>query len=232
MYGFENETYLSVLNGAVNNVPKIAEVVEKAYAKGYDNVFSLLDNGQFKEMSDIINKNICFIRFSHEERQQLENLFTWLYQEQETRTYSNNLVIHSYVNIILTLVFRKMTLPVRNESTVNSDLMEYIQKNCELHLTVEHLAEKCSYNPSYFSRLFKQYAGVTFSEFLCDCRLRRACELLLETDLPIEKIIVKSGFSDRTNFFKLFSKKTGTTPLKYRKSKKTILFQDKTVTLK
>ncbi len=53
MYGFENETYLSVLNGAVNNIPKIAEVVDQAYAKGYDNVFLVGTGGTYSMVSPL-----------------------------------------------------------------------------------------------------------------------------------------------------------------------------------
>ena len=71
--------------------------------------------------------------------------------------------------------------------------------------TLEALAEKCFYNPSYFSRAFKAYAGVTFSEYLTECRIERAKELLSATELSIETVIGESGYSNRTKFFADFS---------------------------
>ena len=39
MYGFENETYLKVLHGAVDNIEVIKDIIEKVEEKGFDNVF-------------------------------------------------------------------------------------------------------------------------------------------------------------------------------------------------
>lgn len=195
------------------------EFIEKDI-KGDGSIFSLLNIESFSELSDIVQKGNTFIRFSNEERSRLENLITWMNQEKQSPESGSNLILHSYTNVLLTLVFRKMSLPMSDELAINNDLLNFIQQNCSLPLTCGMVAKKCSYNPSYFSRLFRQYAGITFSQYLNECRLNRACELLENTDLAVEKIISESGFSDRTKFFKAFVSRFGTTPLKYRKSKK------------
>jgi folylpolyglutamate synthase/dihydropteroate synthase len=50
--------------------------------------------------------------------------------------------------------------------------------------------------------------------------VKKAKNLLLNTDKPIESIISECGFSNRTEFFKKFYALEGVTPLQFRKNQK------------
>lgn len=73
------------------------------------------------------------------------------------------------------------------------------------------LAELHHFNPSYLSRLFKQEKGTNLSEFIDDCRIRRAKELLQNTDLMIREIAIRVGYEAAHSFTRLFKKLTGMT---------------------
>jgi AraC-like DNA-binding protein len=79
------------------------------------------------------------------------------------------------------------------------------------------MAKKCSYNKSYFSRLFKEYTGLPFTAYLKNVRIRRAALMIKESDKLIEEIITDCGYTDKTKFFKHFKACYGVTPLGYRK---------------
>ncbi|MNL70879.1 HTH-type transcriptional activator Btr [compost metagenome] len=66
--------------------------------------------------------------------------------------------------------------------------------------------------------MFKNNLGRTFSEYVAELRIRKARELLKQTDLSIEQIAVKSGYVDYYYFNKVFKKHCGMTPTKFRKS--------------
>jgi transcriptional regulator GlxA family with amidase domain len=51
-------------------------------------------------------------------------------------------------------------------------------------------------SPSYFSTLFKEYTGYTFSIYLMKVRIDAAKSLLSDTDLAIKEIVKKVGFED------------------------------------
>ena len=140
-------------------------------------------------------------------------------EELSSNSMGSNLVIHSCINILLTMVFRKMDLPMKQDRSIGSALLNEIRSNCSAPLSLEQIAAKVGYSPSYFSRIFKKFTGQNYMEYVTGCKLSLAMELLENTSLRVEDIMSEAGFSDRTKFFKLFQSKTTMTPLQYRKSK-------------
>ena len=185
--------------------------------KGSENAFSILDVDGFSDFADTLQRSHMVMNFSLKEREQLENLFRLIDSELQENSGGGELVIRSCINILLTMVFRKMRLPMRESMTMDIRMLDYIKDNCNMPVTLESVALKAGYNPSYFSRLFKNYTGTTFTNFLKGCRIERAANLLISTDMDVELIMSEVGFSDRTKFYKAFSEKYGVTPLKYRK---------------
>lgn len=185
--------------------------------KGKENAFSLLALNDFMEFQSAVNEDKPFVHFSGEERKQIEELIEWSEMEARGKRSGDSLILKSCMNIFLINVFRKLALPMNNEFKMDDELLEFIKKNCGFHLQLEQLAAKCNYNPAYFSRLFKKYTGKTFTEYLTDARLDYACELLKNTNMQIDDVIVKCGISDRSKFFKAFADKFGVTPKKFRK---------------
>ena len=184
---------------------------------GTENAFSLLTLNDFSEFSASINENNCFIHFDDEEQKTVDTLISIMLKEQESYISGQPLILHSTLNILLTMIFRKMALPIADRFKIDQSLLTYIKDNCASPLKMEAIAEKCFFNPSYFSRSFKRITGYSFREYLQKCRIEKACTLLSETDLKIEDVISQSGFSDRTKFFKVFIEQKGVTPLKWRK---------------
>lgn len=185
-----------------------------------ENIFSLLNIAGFEEFIDIINKENCFMNFSGKERQKIETLINWIIQEEADNPPGASIVLKSGINMLLTLIFRKMSLPISQSMGIDSNLLLYIKENCETNISMSQVAQKCGYNSSYFSRRFSEYIGASFMEYLTDCRIERACKLLAETDLTVEEIVYNCGFTNRTRFFRVFRNKVGITPKKYRHGKK------------
>ncbi|MBE6637648.1 MAG: helix-turn-helix domain-containing protein [Ruminococcaceae bacterium] len=187
--------------------------------KGVENAFALLELDGFKEFAKIVDRNDRMMHFSEPQRKQIEGLIMLAQAEQDAERPGKELMLRSVFNALLTLVFRKMALPMRKESGIGAELLEYIKLHCVEPLTMEEIARTNYYNPAYFSRLFKKQTGYTFTEYLTACRIDLACRLLKETELKVSDIAAESGFSDRTKFYKVFSEKMGMTPKHYRKSK-------------
>ena len=129
-------------------------------------------------------------------------------------------VMESYLNILITRMLRKTELGAPSEEIgdVWKELSDFIDANLQTELTLSALASKCFYNPSYFSRAFKEKFHTSPVEYITRKRLELAERLLCETELSVDEIGRQSGFSDRSRFYYAFSKYVGTTPGEYRKS--------------
>ena len=189
-----------------------------------DNAFSLLALKDFSEFKHTVDKSNCCVRFEGNERDRLEMLLQWLLQEQRESHGGGTLMLRSGLNMLLIQVFRKMALPMHNSNSgIDHALLAYLREHCDRRISLEEVAEKCGYDPSYFSRLFKRSTGRNFTAYITDCRMEKAWRLLEDTQRPVDSVITACGFSDRTKFFRHFSARTGMTPLQYRKSKNEIL---------
>lgn len=186
-----------------------------------ENAFALLNLTEFSDFYKILDRNKCKVSFSREERERVENIISVMYEEIESRREGYELMVRSQLNSLLISVFRKMSLSMENAFTeVGDELLNYIARNCHERLTLVDTAKKCSYNTAYFSRKFKDFAGMTFTAYLKKVRIEKAMALLRTTELKISQITEQVGYSDKTKFFAHFNSITGMTPLQYRKSKK------------
>lgn len=93
---------------------------------------------------------------------------------------------------------------------------EYIEANLEDTISIKTLAHAAGLSMYHFARAFKQSEGVTPHAYLVSCRLRRAQELLTQTDLSVSEIARASGFSDQSHCTRRFRERLGVTPSSYR----------------
>ncbi|HHW40776.1 MAG TPA: response regulator [Syntrophomonadaceae bacterium] len=94
----------------------------------------------------------------------------------------------------------------------------YILQNYMKPLTLEEVARQVHLSPAYFSYLFRREQGRTFTDYLTATRLDKAKELLrTDPSLSISEVAGQVGYEDANYFSRLFKKKTGLTPARYRK---------------
>ena len=93
---------------------------------------------------------------------------------------------------------------------------EYIRSHCAEPLTLSQMAEKAGFSSYYFSRTFHEVMGRTPTEWLLECRLVVAKQLLASTGWTIKRVAEQSGFSQSSYFIARFRENTGLTPQDYR----------------
>ena len=87
----------------------------------------------------------------------------------------------------------------------------------DANMTLESIAESFYVSKSHLSRLFKQLTGTSFSTYLKNIRLAKACALLVDTNITVDNIMKMCGMRDATSFYKAFGIYTGLTPNQYRR---------------
>jgi len=102
---------------------------------------------------------------------------------------------------------------VKRNQLIDS-VIHYISKNLEENITMDSLSDEFFISKYHLSREFKKYTGITLYRFIVKKRLIRSKELILE-DLPITSVFERSGFSDYSNFFRVFKSEYRITPKKF-----------------
>jgi len=87
-------------------------------------------------------------------------------------------------------------------------------------LGLTRLARLAAVSTAHYSRVFKQWTGMTLSAYVAAKRMQRATELLLHSDLAVQTIAEQCGMDSMPYFHRMFRRHTGMTPLAYRKQAK------------
>ncbi|MBE9915106.1 response regulator [Paenibacillus donghaensis] len=95
--------------------------------------------------------------------------------------------------------------------------IRYIQENYSVeNLSINTLSDQLRVHPSYFSRLFKQEVGLTFTDFLTKVRIDKAKQYLGDASLRVSEITFMVGLKDPFYFSTLFKKHVGKNPTEFR----------------
>lgn len=96
------------------------------------------------------------------------------------------------------------------------EVAHYIRANFSQPLRLAHVAQLANLEKTYFSKQFKLLTGFGFHEYLTQIRLQHAERLLLESDLPMNAIAERCGFSNSHHFSDVFRRRKGVAPSVYR----------------
>jgi len=96
------------------------------------------------------------------------------------------------------------------------EIRRYLEENYAAEISLSALAEKYKISPGYLSLLFAEHTGKKFTDYLTECRIAKAKELLKHTDLRIYEVASAVGYNDPYYFSNCFKKLTNQTPSEYR----------------
>ena len=92
------------------------------------------------------------------------------------------------------------------------EAIRYIHENYARDITLNEVAGHIYRSPEYFSRLFKAETGEKFSTYLTAYRIRRARDLLSNTDMKIYEIAYAVGYTSPSYFSKMYREYVGVAP--------------------
>lgn len=166
----------------------------------------------------------CTFKHEHEWQEPILNQLLGIYAEYDQHNEGFELRIQILLlQIWQTLVNSFFSIAPQTEVS-NWDLrikkmIEYINGHYMEYFRLDGLADEISLSKSACCREFKKYVKCTISEYLLDYRLMKSTKLLLTTDDPMTSIAYQCGFGSTSYFIEKFKKKSGVTPLAYRKEK-------------
>ena len=91
-----------------------------------------------------------------------------------------------------------------------------IHARAESDVNVAELARTLEVSPEHLCRVFREETGRTPRQALEDERLRCACRMLVESDVPSSEIAARLGYSTASNFARAFRRMMGISPAAFR----------------
>lgn len=104
-----------------------------------------------------------------------------------------------------------------DSSALKKELQEILDREyTSPDLSISMLADHFHISVAYMSTLFKRYYGQNFSDLLWTLRMKKAKELLQNTELSIDQISISIGYENMSSFRRRFKKEMGITPAQFR----------------
>ncbi len=108
------------------------------------------------------------------------------------------------------------TVTLNYSSRRTDRVFEYMNKHYADPITLKEMADISNMTEASFSRFIKKNTGSTFIDSLTDIRLGHACRMLIDTTHSVSEISYQCGFSNISNFNRLFKRKKNCTPKEFR----------------
>ncbi len=120
-------------------------------------------------------------------------------------------LLSAIINAIHSFVTRSKT------GELTRKILTYIQENYYRPLSLLSIAKEMAYSVVYCDQLFRKDVGTSIVRYLIDYRIARAKEFLIENVLSLKEIAEKTGFGESNYFARQFRKRTGLSPMGFRK---------------
>ena len=136
------------------------------------------------------------------------------------KSYSN-LIIKSYLNILLAKLIRHYPLPTHKIQNSKQKLVLKCLKDIAedyKDINLSKLSKKYGYNRNYLSNIITQITGNNFSQLLTKQRIIIANDIISSTALPIDKVIKKVGIKNKSFFYKKYKSYYHCLPISKRRS--------------
>ncbi len=135
-------------------------------------------------------------------------------------SYADELKLQSLLYLFLSILAKDYNKNGHNNSSFEKiyikKSVEFIYNNFSHNIKITDIANYVGLNRSYLYTLFKKNLNLSPQQFLFECRINKAFELLKYTNLSINDISNSIGYQNSLTFSKIFKKYTGLSPKQYR----------------
>ncbi len=219
VHSFYSEEEMGIINCLIN--PEF--IAEKLVDS--ENMLDILSLTYFKEFNAAYNSSLPIVKFFGKELIEIENIMESMLNEYNAKRPGYITILKGYIHILLVKMLRALAKTKTEEinddaKKVTGKILKYVEQNYNKKISLKELSKECFYNPSYFSKLFRECFGKTLSEYIIEKRMQKAMQLIHESEDSIEQISCNVGYNDKKQFYKHFKSHTGVTPSLYRKKPK------------
>ncbi|HPG10115.1 MAG TPA: AraC family transcriptional regulator [Chitinophagaceae bacterium] len=199
------------------NKKQLCKAIVIQFSKEFIEPF--LQFGELKDVKKMIARSVKGIHFIPGKNSEVAAMIKQMPQFPESRRL-----------IQLLFILQKLTetkaisLNAAEFKTVKGDytehrmnkIFQYVQNGYRQTISLKKAASLIHLSESAFCKYFKRFCGKTFSDYVNEIRIMHACQLLVETDIPVSRIAYDAGYESLTYFNRVFLKKKKISPNKFR----------------
>ena len=152
---------------------------------------------------------------------EIEEVMRMMSDEYSRREPMYERLLDSMLMRLLIVIYRISPELFLTDENRNTEIVRKIQARFEHnfsdHYSLASLASEYHVSPSHLAHVFKEITGYSPIEYLMSCRMSVAKNLLSTTEKSIKEIIDLCGFSDESNFSRMFRSRIGCTPSEFRR---------------
>ncbi|WMM24309.1 AraC family transcriptional regulator [Tissierella sp. MB52-C2] len=105
-----------------------------------------------------------------------------------------------------------------NKDSIADKVEEYINNNFTRQgFAADEISKDIGLSLGYIRQIFREEKGITLNDYIINCRIQRAKELLINTEDTAKDISEAVGYYDNRYFYTIFKKKVGMTTEEFRK---------------
>lgn len=146
-------------------------------------------------------------------------IFDFFYHHALAPQNYDRLKMNSYIFEILHLLATEYQVMNNNPTThkkIQHQILDYIENHYTDELSLHDLSHVFHMNPEYLSRRFKELFGINFKSYLNEYRLNASLNDVIHSQMSMQDIALKHGFSSVKSFIRIFKSYFHQTPYQYR----------------
>lgn len=120
---------------------------------------------------------------------------------------------------------RRSSEAIIQEDALVGEALQFIREHAKRPVSVSDVTDELRVSRRTLERRFFRATGRTVLSEIMRFHLKRAKQILLETDLPCHKVAVESGFGSVKTFNRSFGRQEGTTPQNFRRQSKIMVLR-------
>jgi AraC family transcriptional regulator len=140
-----------------------------------------------------------------------------LYREHCETTLHCPLVVEGMVSQLLSSLAPEPMVVAGTRPRWLARVIDLLQTEFQSKVTLQQLADEVDLHPVYLSRAFRRYRGESLGLFVSRLRVQFAQKKICDPAISLVEVALLAGFSDQSQFTRIFRRHTGFTPGAFRK---------------
>ncbi|UVI31072.1 helix-turn-helix domain-containing protein [Paenibacillus spongiae] len=126
--------------------------------------------------------------------------------------------LNEYFETLLSEAGRLIRLKKEEHDPIVHFVAAYMEEHYKEEISLDLMAGKINITGGYLSTYFKEKTGINFVDYVNEFRIKKAMDMLLDSETRIHDIALLAGYQSLSSFNRAFKKFSGVTPSEYRRN--------------